>query len=427
MTTADEIKALSEAAAAADAASVAAAQEAERAQKALDDAIQAYQPPPVVEPPVEPPPVETPWWHFTFPSKRPGGRRAGCSYFGSGPDFDTNVRRYEQTVGLSDFFNGQHKLDDDPCQATMEMLTGGRYDQIDDNIKPGSYMDFSLRSNWNSIWMRAQGYALVCWSCNSISYDQRTDTGSPARIWNEIIAGKWDMAYENWGRRWKRVLTTAALNPMNHPANKIFIRWNHENNQSNFNRVFPATKLLYKAAMERAIACIKKGLGPVFGGEDPRLSMHFMHAPAHTTEGESLGDYLSWCPANCDVLSVSYHPGKKETTPELVMKYMMDLDNPLHYTLEKVLAAAVQTGKPICLPECSPRNDASAQNQIAHVVQEKFDWWLRKNATWVVADGQFEVMSIMKGAFKGSDAQGRVNWDRGVDEYLTRWAGVKRA
>jgi hypothetical protein len=387
------------------------------------------------------------WWHYTdLPSQRAGRRRAGLSYSINA----TNLDRYNREVGWADGWNGQHLLKDDPNQESVRAITGGPWvDGIDNNvIETGSYLDWSGSTNWTTGFKTMPLYAIGSWTMNTQPWNRSLSEtlGTDPDWYQEVLDGDYDQAYRNMGLRLKRIFDApvgSTLNPMGRGAGRIFFRLNHENNQTNPFAVIPSTKTAYKNATDRIIGLIKGGLGPIHGSDDPNVGLHFMHAPGHSSQ-QDLGDVLSWCPTKCDTLSVSWHPSGTVDTAAEMDTYINQINSTTKYTPELMKIACADTvgglwpnGRPLMFPEWSPKNDdGGANNQcpIAHIAYQKFDAWLDANQALIVWDGVFEIAAITPNAFKGGDnwppgratPDGDANWRLGVEEYKTRWIGVKK-
>ena len=186
------------------------------------------------------------------------------------------------------------------------------------------------------------------------------------------------------GKRIRKNIITPALNPQDHPANRIICRMNHEMNQSNYYQVYPGTRLKYKAAMEQKIRCIKIGLGS-FAND-----VKFMHAPAH---GKDIGAYDSWVPSNCDCVGLSWHPARAIDTAAEIVKYNNGTDGSDQYGLTDVLNYCnANPGIPMLFPEWSPRfewGDAVSEqkcNKIPDLCLQSFYDWLAANKDILVCD-----------------------------------------
>jgi hypothetical protein len=398
------------------------------------------------------------WWlKPTLPSgSTPSKWQRGISYFGdqSVNAFPKNLISYEKLIGWIDGANGHHgQPGQDDRDKNMLMLTGGPYknaagNDIDDNsITPGSYMDWTQNSNWTALWELAPDYAILSWTMHFIPMDYDTEvSGRSATFWNEVIAGKWNQAFKNWGARMKRYLDAPAgvgsINPKGRQAWQIILRLNHENNQTNHHRVFPSTQLLYVQAADIFITQFRIGLGPIHGATDGS-GVHFAHSPGHTTEGAALGSYLYWCPTKCDILTVSIHPSDPVKTDADMDDYLTGTTNPSHYSLAQVLAACDDTGLPFALLEWSPKNEARctlANTTVANCPADKIKWEvcpiahrlyeklapiLQANKDRLVCDMVFEVDTIDPDACKRPDSSAgafTTNWKKGVQAYTDAWS-----
>lgn len=358
------------------------------------------------------------WWNFTgMRSARTNGRRSGISYWGaSNSTLTTNLQKYEQQVAYCDAWNGGQP---DSADETMEMITGGDNSTDNNTITAGSALDWSGgSSHWRAGWNNLPSGTIAIWAANFISRDRRTD-GGDGQIWIDIKNGLFDRAFVNMGRRIKKNFDTPSLNPRGHLPSRLMIRLNHENNQSNYYRVLVAQKANYKAAMEKAIAKIREGLG------DYGTLVKFFHAPANGSEGIDLGDYLTWCPDNVDALSVSWHPRNGVTDADSLTAYNNGTDSAIAYSLAEVLAASVSTGKPLIFPEWSPRFEATVGCPVADICMDSFDAFLTANASRIICDCVYHPNTLIKTAYAGPGSGGGAAWSRSVDIYKTKWSGSK--
>jgi hypothetical protein len=453
MSTEAEIKALSAAAKADDAASIAAsktaedaaaaataaAEKAQASQKALDDAIKAYEPPvdPPIDPPIEPP-VKPPidWWKLYATRSRSSNSRkhlVGISYWGANDgEIKANGRKHDAEVGLVDCWVGQcveDKSNTNPNghMTTMERITGGPYDKVNNTIVPHSQLNWkNSNSHWVSGWRNPlfpKG-SLGGWVCNFISKDRATSTKANVEgdgsIWIEIKNGKWDVAFQSMGWRiWTNILDPAS-NPVGRKLDEMVIRAHHEDNQSNYYQVFQNTIGNRKAAMERIIKMVRKGIDD-HGGKGTDLK--FFHAPANGTNSPGgLGPYLSYCADNMDGLSVSWHPNKTQDTRQKMLDYCYDTAGK-NYSLEMMRLASVETGLPMALFEWSPSYHNACP--IADVAMEVMDKWQRDNSGMFFASFVYNVRTLQEGAYEGNDAAGKAAWARSCQVYRDRWSGIK--
>lgn len=366
------------------------------------------------------------WWDFTgMRSARDNGRRSGLSYWGaSNSTFRPNLQKYEQQVAYVDAWNGGQP---DSAEETMELITGGDNTTDNSDITPGSALDWSGgSSHWRAGWGNLPSGTIAILACNLTSRDRATWTNAgdgsflaDQSIWTDIKNGNYDRAYANMGRRIKKNFDTASLNPRGHLPSRLFIRLNHENNQSNYYRVKADQKLNYKAAMERAITKIREGLG-TYGS-----LVKFVHAPANGSENVDLGDYLTWCPDNVDALSVSWHPRNSVTNAASLTAYNNGTDSAIAYSLAELLAASIATGKPMIFPEWSPRFEANVGCPVADLCMDSFDAFLTANASRIICDCVYHPNTLIKTAYAGPGSGGGAAWSRSVDIYKTKWPGVK--
>ena len=371
--------------------------------------------------------VAVAWWRaFPRPAGRANGRRSGGSYyFTSASAFSENRGKYEREVGIMEGANGAFRNNYfglDSTELNMRRLTGGPYDTVNDTIISDGALNWTVNnSNWTTGWNKMPKNSVLCYTANLQPDDRPTESGDFS-FYDEVIAGTWDLAYRNMGRRLVRNLTEPARNPQGHTADYLMYRLNHENNQSNLFRVFPASKLRYKAAMERAIDMIREGMGTTYGN-----MIKFMHAPAHDSEGQDLGSYMSWCPDNVDVLSVSYHPNKKQKSRADLVKYHEGTDPGFTYGLYEIMEAAVATNRPVCFPEWSPRYEMATGCPVADLVYEIFDEFLTENKDQIVCDMVFNPNHLDPNAWqdKTGDPAGWAAWIRGVARYKALWSGIK--
>lgn len=370
--------------------------------------------------PVSSTPPPSNWWQFTgMRSARANGRRSGMSYWGaSSSEFATNLALYQSQVALCDAWNGGQP---DAADATMDMVTGGPNTTDNDTITSGSNCDWSgTNSHWSCGWNGLPGGTIAIWACNLTSFDRRTDTGNGS-IWTDIIAGTFDRHFTNMGRRIKKNFDTPALNPRSHLPSRLFIRMNHENNQSNFYRVLAAQKTNYVNAMNRAIEKIRIGLGSYAN------DVKFVHAPAHGSEGINLGSYASWCPSNVDAVSVSWHPRAAQNSIAALNAYNAGEDASLTYGLTELLAYSLATGKPMIFPEWSPRFEAAsgAACPVADKAMDSFDAFLTANASRIICDCVYNKRTLVTNAYEPTDAAGIAAWANAVTVYKTKWSGTK--
>lgn len=423
---------------------------------------------PAIQPPPEPTPP-TAWWNFTgLKGNRKDGRRCGISYFGDQSQLPSSMADYNKRIGWADAFNGHHGTDAMGRQDTMRLLTGGTYGTIavpvfNDVIESGSYMDWNQNSNWTAVWELAPSYALICWTMNTTSVDKATWRDAPKvegvdydedAIWDEVNNGDWDQAYINWGARFARQIRDN--NPKNHPAGRIFLRLNHENNQTNNNRVYKHTKARYKLATERFITKFRQGLGMGRGAgmgynATDGTGVHFVHAPAHNTQSGpqakytdsycDLGDFLSWCPDNCDVLSASWHPSTQHDDDASLANYCDQTNSTLVYSCKSVYDAAKSVagnGRPVCWPEWSPKNVKHANGTYeccprADIAYQKFNQYIHDNVSITVFDTVFEWNAIQANGYEDkrdtpASAAGRLGWSNGCAYYKgdNQWGGDKQ-
>jgi hypothetical protein len=327
-------------------------------------------------------------------------------------------------------------------------------------IEADSYLDWAGKTttNWVTGWYRMPAGTIGSWTMNMISNDYAEHT-TPADPYQHIDPnfftksenGDFDIAFTNMGYRLKKIFDSTTLNPRRHKANRIFFRMNHENNQSSARKIRVVDKARYVLAMDRAIDCIRIGLGPVHGSTDPRVGLHFMNAPGR--EGNSnYGSYESWEPTRCDTISVSFHPTRQDTTQARVTDYIENTTEARFYSLKKLLVYAKSSNKPIMMPEWNAQNaieddkdgiiqlDEIKCNPVAHLVNITLDTWLKaidpvdgtRNQSWIICDMVFEATAINENGYKdptnryNTQIDGNANWAKGVKEYKARWAGTKR-
>ena len=109
--------------------------------------------------------------------------------------------------------------------------------------------------------------------------------------------------------------------------------------------------------------------------------IRFAHAPAYGPGrlGDNPGTYMSWCPDNVDVLSVSWHPGTPITNAADVTAYNNGTDITNGYGLAQLKAASDATGLPMCFPEWSPRYEPpSGPCPVTDLAMVSFDEFLNR-------------------------------------------------
>ena len=363
------------------------------------------------------------WWQVAGRSARPDGRLSGVSYWAAAASAITSTfGKYEAQVALIDAFNGGRPHKEGQSTATMALTHGGPTGTVNSTITPGSQLDWSAsRDHFTVGWRYFPPGTWCIWAMDTIGWDRRTDGGNHT-IWQEIIDGQWDVSFANLGRRMKANIDSPTSNPMGHPANRLVLRMNHENNQSNAYEVVPASKLKYKAATERAITMMRQGLG------DYGLDVKFMHAPAHGSN--QLGDYLSWCPDNVDCISVSWHPSVTINDADRAAKYMAGTDGPQRYGTAQLLQASIDSGLPMCFPEWSPRFEWTGTTKVAcpisNTMQGLFDDFLTANADRILCDCVYHPNALNPTGYENTaDAAGVQQWKDAVVSYKTGWSGTK--
>lgn len=361
------------------------------------------------------------WWQVVGRSARANGRLSGVSYWAAATSAIPNYTKHDTQVALIDAYNGGRPHHEGQSTATMALTHGGPTGTVNSQITPGSQLDWSASKDHFTVGWRYFPAGTWCiWAMDTIGWDRRTDRGDHS-IWQEIIDGKWDISFANLGRRIKANIDSPTSNPKGHPANRLVLRMNHENNQSNYYVVVAESKIKYKLATERALTMIRQGLG------EYSLDVKFMHAPAHGNI--LLGDYLSWCPENVDVLSVSWHPGLPINTAAKLDQYMAGTDAAQRYGPAQLLEASIATGLPMCFPEWSPRFEWSGSVKVACPIANSamiaFDEFLTDNAARILCDCTYHVNTLNPTGYENSDAAGIQQWKDSVVSYKTRWSGTK--
>jgi AcrR family transcriptional regulator len=236
-----------------------------------------------------------------------------------------------------------------------------------------------------------------------------------AAVWHEIAHGRYDDEYEVMGHRLGRNLTGNGWS-----KDWLILRPNHEMNQSNVYRVFPDTRALYRAAMERAFQKLREGYGQ---------RLRIVHSPARV---RVIGPFDDWIPQSplggVDCLTVSLHPGAQVRPREDYLRFLDKFDEESYGTRRDCLAACRKLGLPYCNPEWSP-NYGSAGNTpcpIAEVVMEETWSFFKQQAEAqnLVGEAVFGEETLDPDAYRGSDEAGREAWRRAVDVYRARWRGA---
>jgi hypothetical protein len=423
------------------------------------------------------------WWHNLGVARGAGVTganandqlRSGYSYHN-----ETNWRsNYENRIGFMDAFNGTmpgHKAatfpdtpggpriyhpDIDTIQ-TMDKMSGavtnasgvGGNDTENDTIGSRSQLAWWSRNcNWQDGWTDLPNGTLLSWSMDMIGIKDVGPGEEGANvngIWEAInTAGAGSLLrrqYTNMGRRLAKMITdtgTGSMNPKGHQAKYIFARMNHENNQSNGHQVYgplsgatPERGRLYGQqyadAMDRAIGWIRDGMGTI--SANVRDNFHFMHAPARSGKLD-LGKYATWCPTECDTLSVSYHPQiSANTHANLTSKYFnAQPATSGDYALADILEAANATTipRPMFFPEWSPKyNDATGPNASCPVSDQavlQFYNWMKTNRQLVIADCFYwphkvwDIDAYVNSVPSDTTGIGRRNWGRAGQQYTYRW------
>lgn len=225
------------------------------------------------------------WWQLPIRSGRPWA--SGVTYW----SYDS-LNDYERQVALLDGGGGASR---DGRTDTWEMLAGGPV-RDPGTITRRSHLDWSEpgATNFGAVFdYLPPAAAWFCWVFPTVPETEaaRGPLTGPDSVWRRVRRGDYDEHYRAMGARIRRNLDRKGV-----PLERFIGRPNHEMNQSNAYQVFPATRADYRAAMERTIDLLREGAD---------YSLHMAHAPAL---GKRIGTYLDWCPSNCDVLSISYHP-----------------------------------------------------------------------------------------------------------------------
>jgi hypothetical protein len=358
------------------------------------------------------------WWVKTQRSGREWS--SGPSYWSAGPDDDGNFDDYEREIAFIDIANGGRP---DSSHLTMALCHGGSYATENNTIQSGSQLDWTATTgHWNRIWQKMRPGTWLVWAVNFYGEDRHTETekGGDSSILQEIKDGDWDRSFGNFGRRILK--NFADNNPRGHPIDRLLLRIEHENNQSNYYRIYEGTRLLYKQAYERALSKIRDGLG------DQASKVKFMFAPGHTPK---IGAYDSWCANNIDILSVSWHPTRSVNTREKVRQYIKGDDggnDNSKYGLDEMLAFAQRANLPLCFPEWSPKNIDDDSNVISDIcMEEAYDnmFNLADVKSRLVGECVYHRRMLDPEGYRQSDAEGKAAWRRAVNVLKTKWSGTK--
>ena len=148
------------------------------------------------------------WWRYgAGRSQRADARLSGVSYWGGtagGGSLANNLDNFEKQVALCDAWNGGQP---DAADLTMNLVTGGPNATDNDTITLGSALDWSSNSHWGGGWNLLPRGTIAIWACNLTSHDRATRREENNQIvidnsiWEDIIAGNFDRAYTNMGRR----------------------------------------------------------------------------------------------------------------------------------------------------------------------------------------------------------------------------------
>jgi hypothetical protein len=127
------------------------------------------------------------------------------------------------------------------------------------------------------------------------------------------------------------------------------------------------------------------------------------------------------------VLSVSYHPNKKQKSRADLVKYHEGTDPGFTYGLYEIMEAAVATNRPVCFPEWSPRYETATGCPVADLVYEIFDEFLTENKDQIVCDMIFNPNHLDPNTWqdKTGDPAGWAAWIRGIARYKALWSGIK--
>jgi hypothetical protein len=351
--------------------------------------------------PAAPAAVSGDWWKITPRSGRPWA--TGTTFWPA-----SELDRYDQLVALSDGGGGGSKGDQDSRVQTWNQLAGGPPSEPD-RIVAGSHLDWSSDTATN---FGAQYHHLpankawLCWVFPTVPAGSPL-TGSDT-VWHRVARGQYDAHYRAMGARIRKNLDARRIDP------KWFLgRPNHEMNQSNIYQVNEGTRSIYRTAMTRTIDLIREG------ADHP---LHMAHAPAL---GKDIGAYLSYCPDNVDVLSISYHPSNRVTDEaswrEFVYRGATD-----RYPVSTLFAASDTRNLPIAFLEWSPRYEDTEGCPIADQVYEWTHELFDGEKDRLVVDLVHHPNTLNTGVYQGpGGADARRAWDRGVSVYKRLWSGVK--
>jgi hypothetical protein len=342
------------------------------------------------------------WWKITPRSGRPWA--AGTTFWNA-----EDLPRYDRLVAKSDGGGGGSKGDGNSRVSSWTELAGGPPSEPD-RIVAGSHLDWSSESATNfgaQFHHLPPNVAWLCWVFPTVPVGSVL-TGDDS-VWNQVARHKYDAYYRAMGARIRKNLDAAHIDP------KWFLgRPNHEMNQSNIYRVDPDQRAIYRTAMDNTIDLIREGAG---------YPLHMAHAPAL---GKDIGPYLSYCPSEVDVLSISYHPSNRVVDRATWDAFVTEGVPGDRYPVETLFRASDTRGLPIAFLEWSPRFEEDEGCPIADKVYGWTHDLFDREKDRLVLDLVHHPNTLNTGVYRGPGGRdGRDAWDRGVAVYERLWSGRK--
>lgn len=343
------------------------------------------------------------WWRVPpIRSQRPWA--AGTTFW----NYDS-LPQYDEKVALAD--GGGGGSHDGGRTSTWVATTGGDPDDPG-TIATKSQLDWSNTStNFGAVFnYLPPDSAWVCWVLRTVPEDpaERGPLTGSDTVWDEVNKGTYDKHYRAMGQRIAQNFAARGI-----PLERFLGRPNHEMNQSNPYQVFPQTAKAFQTAMDRTIDQIREGANH---------PLHFAFAPA---VHDNIAPYQDWCPTECDVLSMSYHPSNK-VTDKASWNTMINQGDSHGYPIMDLVRASDALSKPIAFLEWSPRNEANLGCPIADLVYGWTHDFFTQYQDRLVVDLVHSPDTLNPNAFYDGQP-GKAAWARAVKVFEQLWHGKTSA
>lgn len=353
--------------------------------------------------------------HPLFPGWKLIKPRSGRIVAGGPTYWGRNWRRYEQEVAYVDGFGGGNFGDKRERTRTPELLSGGprqRPHQIDPQ---GQMAWMTTEGNFASPFREhVPNSAYLCHVFETCPGELLSFPKAPG--WYERVANSdennwvfWNMAIRIMDQLQARQIDPALyIGRPDHEMQQDFLR--------------PGWKDTYRRAMDKIIKQMRRAAG---------FDLHIAFAPAKEkiinlgAGPEDFGPLDSWMPAECDMISMSFHPDRTCVDRASYLRFANGGGN-LYGLYTDVLELSKKRKVPIGILEWSPRVE------VCPIADQVYGWlmddFLKPNADRIILELVHHPDTITPSAADNQARQtpaGKAAWRRSVGEFKRVFGGKK--